>query len=137
MAAYFNKAGKKGLGAGYYLHIEPGKSFAAGGIWMPEPPVLASIRQEIDYSLSDWKKVIGNPAFKKMFPEGLEQNNILSRPPKGYDDSNPAIEYIKLKSFIVTRSISDEEVGKKDLAKNVAKIFAAMKPLVDFINRAE
>ena len=32
MAAYFNKDGKKGIGAGYYLHIEPGKSFAAGGI---------------------------------------------------------------------------------------------------------
>ena len=36
MACYFNKAGKKGIGAGYYLHIEPGKSIAAGGIWMPE-----------------------------------------------------------------------------------------------------
>ena len=35
MAGYFNKGGKKSNGAGYYLHIEPGKSFAAGGIWMP------------------------------------------------------------------------------------------------------
>ena len=55
MAAYFNKDGKKGL-AGYYMHIEPGKSFIAGGIWMPELPVLAGIRQEIDYNFDDWKK---------------------------------------------------------------------------------
>ncbi|HEX2684688.1 MAG TPA: DUF2461 domain-containing protein, partial [Ferruginibacter sp.] len=27
MSAYFNKDGKKGAGAGYYIHIEPGKSF--------------------------------------------------------------------------------------------------------------
>lgn len=136
MAAYFNKNGKKGLGAGYYLHIEPGKSFVAGGIWMPEPKVLAQIRQEIDYNYAEWKKIITNTAFKKNFPEGLSQENILSRPPKGYDESNPAIGSLKLKSFIVTRNISDEETAKKDIVKNTVKIMAAMQPLVEFINRA-
>jgi uncharacterized protein (TIGR02453 family) len=71
MAGYFNKAGKKGNGAGYYLHIEPGASFIAGGIWMPEPLVLSNIRQEIDYSYKEFKKLLGNPAFKKHFPKGL------------------------------------------------------------------
>src|SRR6476659_4928251 len=63
IAGYFNRNGKKGNGAGYYLHVEPGKSFAAGGMWQPEPNELAKIRQEIDYSFDDWTKVIGNTAF--------------------------------------------------------------------------
>ncbi len=135
MAAYFNKDGKKGLGAGYYMHIEPGNSFAAGGIWMPEPPVLAGIRQEIDYNFDDWKKIVEGKSFKKIFQKGLEGES-LSRPPKNYDDNNPAIEYIKRKSFIVTKSFTDAEVQGKGFVKEVSKTFHAMKPLVDFINLA-
>jgi len=135
MAAYFNKDGKKGLGAGYYLHIEPGKSMAAGGIWMPESPVLAGIRQEIDYGFSDWKKIVEGRAFKKMFSDGL-QGDTLSRHPKNYDETNPAIEYIKMKSFIVTRPFTDTEVQHKSFTREVSKTFQAMKPLVDFLNHA-
>ena len=133
MAAYFNKDGKKGLGSGYYLHIEPGKSFVAGGIWMPEPPVLAGIRQEIDYSFAEWKKIVESKAFKKIFPEGIK-GDTLTRPPKGYEENNPAIEYIKMKSFIVTRSFTDTEVKSKTFVSNVSKTFQAMKPLIDFLN---
>ncbi len=133
IAAYFNKDGKKGLGSGYYLHIEPGKSFVAGGIWMPEPAVLSGIRQEIDYSFAGWKKIVEGRAFKKMFPEGL-QGESLSRPPKNYDESNPALRYIKMKSFIVTHSFTDAEVQHKDFVKYIAKTFEAMKPLIDFLN---
>lgn len=135
MAAYFNKDGKKGLGAGYYMHIEPGKSFVAGGIWMPEPPVLAGIRQEIDYNFDDWKKIVEGKSFRKAFSKGLEGES-LTRPPKGYDDQNPAIEYIKRKSFIVTQAIPDTNVQGKGLVKEICKSFEAMKPLVDFINLA-
>lgn len=133
MAAYFNKDGKKGLGSGYYLHIEPGKSFVAGGIWMPEPAILAGIRQEIDYSFDDWKKIVENKTFKTIFPEGIT-GDALTRPPKGYEETNPAIEYIKRKSFIVTRSFTDTDVQGKNFVNEVAKTFKAMKPLIDFLN---
>lgn len=133
IAAYFNKDGKKGIGAGYYLHIEPGKSFAAGGIWMPEPAVLAGIRQEIDYSFKEWKNIISDKSFKKNFTEGIK-GETLTRPPKGYDENNPAIEFIKKKSFIVSRSFTDAEVQSKTFVKDVAKTFGAMKPMIDFLN---
>ncbi|MEP7255157.1 MAG: DUF2461 domain-containing protein [Ferruginibacter sp.] len=135
MAAYFNKDGKKALGSGYYLHIEPGKSFAAGGIWMPEPGVLAGIRQEIDYSFTEWKKIVESKSFKKIFPEGAK-GDALTRPPKGYFETNPAIEYLKMKSFIVSKSFSDAEVQNKNFISDVAKTFQAMKPLIDFLNTA-
>src|ERR1700679_1155921 len=49
--AFFSKGGRKFPGAGYYLHIEPGnKSFAGGGLWVPEAPLLKAVRQEIDYN---------------------------------------------------------------------------------------
>ena len=135
IAGYFNRNGKKGNGAGYYLHIEPGKSFAAGGIWMPEPKDLIKIRQEIDYGFEDWKKIISNPSFKKTFAEGIK-GEALVRPPKGYDEDNPAIQYLKQKSFIVSKPFSDAEVQGKTFVKEVANTFKTMKPMIDFLNAA-
>lgn len=133
LAAYFNKDGKKGIGSGYYLHIEPGKSFAAGGIWMPEPAILAGIRQEIDYSFTEWKKIVADKSFTKIFTDGIT-GDALTRPPKGYDENNPAIEYLKKKSFIVSRPFTDADVQNKNFAKEIPKIFRAMKPMIDFLN---
>ena len=135
IAGYFNRNGKKGIGAGYYLHIEPGKSFAAGGMWMPEPKELANIRQEIDYSFDSWKKIIGNATFKKTFIEGIK-GEALVRPPKGYDETNPAIRYLKMKNFVVTKPFTDTEIQSKAFVKDVASTFKAMKPMIDFLNSA-
>lgn len=135
MAAYFNKDGKKGIGAGYYLHIEPGKSFAAGGVWVPEPAVLAGIRQEIDYNYKEWQNIIKNKSFVKTFTAGIE-GDALVRPPKGYNENNPAIDFIKMKSFIVSKTFTDAEVQNKNFVKNIAGSFVAMKPVIDFINVA-
>jgi len=135
-SAYFNKGGKNSNGAGYYLSIQPGQTMAGGGIWMPMPADLARIRQEIDYNFNDWKKIIGQAGFKKMFPEGVTADQTLTRPPKGYEPGNPAMEFIKMKSFIVSRSFTDKEVTAKSFIPAVAATFKAMKPLVDFINQA-
>lgn len=136
MAGYFNKHGKKGLGAGYYLHVEPGKSFVAGGIWMPEPAVLSKIRQEIDYDFNDWKKILNHKSFKKQFQKGIDTADSLVRPPKGYDENNPAIDFLKMKSFVVRKSFTDSEVLSNSFAKKIAGAFEAMKPMIDFLNRA-
>ena len=136
IAAYFNKAGKKGNGAGYYLHIEPGKSFAAAGIWQPETADLAKIRQEIDYNLDEWKKILNNPGFKKNFEKGLDLSNILARPPKGYSEDNPAIQYVKLKSFVIRSPLSDDDVMDKGFVKKIVRVFQAAYPVVGFLNKA-
>ena len=104
---------------------------------MPQAPELNKVRQEIDYSFKEWNDIIKDRAFKKNFAEGLEKEDMLSRPPKGYDESNPAIEYLKLKSFIVTRSFTDAEVQSKSFLKELLKTFESMKDFVYFLNRAQ
>ncbi len=136
MSAYFNRAGKKSSGAGYYVHIEPGKSFVAAGVWMPEGEALKKIRQEIDYNFKDWKAILQRSSFKKKFTNGLDASNSLVRAPKGYVEENPAIEFLKLKSFVVTRSFSDDEITGKQFLKELAATFKEAKPVVDFINIA-
>jgi uncharacterized protein (TIGR02453 family) len=136
MGAFINPGGKKVNTPGYYFHCEPGQSFAAGGAYMPEPGDLAKIRQEIDYNFEEWKKIVENKIFKKYFTKGVEGIDVLSRPPKGYTEDNPGIGYLKMKSFIVSRPLTDTELTDKNLVKEITKTFEAMKPMIDFLNQA-
>jgi uncharacterized protein (TIGR02453 family) len=137
MGAYFNRGGKKLNTAGYYIHLEPGKSMLAGGLWMPEPQPLAKVRQEIDYNFDEWKKIISRPGFKKLFPSGLSREDVLVRPPKGYDETNPAAAHLKLKSFIAKHPLPDATLTNPSLKKQVLDAFKTLKPFIDFLNRAD
>lgn len=136
MAVYINRDGKKADSPGYYIHIEPGNSFMATGIWMPEPDTLASIRQEIDYNFPAWKKIITARSFRSGFPDGLSQEDKLTRPPKGYEKDNPAIDFLLLKSFIVTRTLTNDELTNRSSAKFISKQFSGSKPFIDFLRVA-
>jgi uncharacterized protein (TIGR02453 family) len=136
LAAAFSKGGKKAIIAGYYFHCEPGQSFVAGGFYNPMPQELSKIRQEIDYGFDELKKIISAKTFKDQFAKGIEGTGTLVRPPKGYDENNPAIPFLKMKGLIVKRSFADAELQDKTAVKKIASAFEAMKPLIDFLNRA-
>jgi len=130
--------GKKSPLAGYYLHLEPGASFVGGGLWMPQPPVLAAVRQEIDYQFSELQSILGSAAFRKQYTALYTGDDVsLTRVPKGYDADNPAAEYLRLKSFLAMHPLDDGVVGSSTLAKTAVKAFVALKPVVDFLNRAQ
>jgi len=131
------KGGKKSIFAGYYFHCEPGQSFAGGGMYIPTPEDLKKIRQEIDYNLVDFKKIIGSKKFKAIFGD-LDRSDefLLSRVPKGYESDNPAAEYLKLKSFITFVPLSDKDLTSKVLVKKTLEAFETLQPLLNFLNEA-
>ncbi len=138
MAAYFVKGGKKSWLAGYYFHCEPGgKSFIGGGLYGGEPDQIKKVRQEIDYNWEEFKGILQHKQFKKLFEDLSRQEGMsLIREPKGYEKDNPAIDYIKLKNFIVSVPVTDEELTDKKLIKKMITCFTAMQPLLQFLNRA-
>lgn len=135
MGAYFNKGGKKRNTAGYYFHLEPGKSMMAAGLWMPENNELAKVRQEIDYNFDEWRAILNNRSLKRFFSDGLSTSDSLKRPPKNYDETNPAIEYLKLKSFIISKKIDDTELHLPGLDKQLIQGYKTLQPFINFLNR--
>jgi uncharacterized protein (TIGR02453 family) len=135
--ASFSRGGKKSIAAGYYFHCQPGNAFAGGGLWMPMPPELKKIRQEIDYNFADFSKIFNNKKFRTQY-DGFERSSeyILSRPPKGYEADNPAIEFIKLKSFVCMKKIPDAQLTAKTLVKDITAAFEALTPMIQFLNQA-
>jgi uncharacterized protein (TIGR02453 family) len=131
-----NPGGKKSDLAGYYIHIEPGKSFVGGGLWMPMPEQLGKIRQEIDYNLEQFEELIKAPTFKKQYGTLNSGKEIsLVRIPKGYEADSPAAEYLKLKSFTATKPLLDNTITSKEFIEHCTTAFKALKPLIVFLNQ--
>ncbi len=124
--------GKGNKVSGYYLHIEPGKSFLAGGVYKPEPSVLKTIRQEISAFGDEFKAILEQDEFRNYF-RGLSVEDKLKKVPQGFEKDDKMAEYLKLKHFIVTHPVSDEQLLSENAVKEFTKIFKAMKPLNDFL----
>ena len=135
--ASIKPGGRKSGLAGYYFHLEPGASFIGGGLWMPEPADVKKVRQEIDYNWDEFQGILGAKAFQSIYGDVYKHPDVsLANAPKGYQKDHPAIEYLKLKSFIAETSISDEELTKATLHTKTVAAFEALQPLLQFINRA-
>jgi uncharacterized protein (TIGR02453 family) len=134
--AAFSPSGK-GMGTpGYYFQIQPGnKSFVAIGLFMPEPDKLAKVRQEIDYNGDKLLKIFNEKKFKTYFKKFWDEG-ALKKAPKGYPADHPHVDWLKLKSFIVTLEFKDSEVTDKKFMKKVLETLKAAKPLNDFLTEA-
>jgi uncharacterized protein (TIGR02453 family) len=135
--AYINGGGKKSILGGYYFHLEPGASFAGGGLWMPQPAELRLVRQEIDYCFDEFRKILSARKFKTVFGDlSRGEEYSLVKVPQGFEKDNPAAEYLKLKSFVALRPVTDKELLSGSLLKNSMAIFEALQPLLTFLNRS-
>lgn len=134
-SAVFAGGGKNKPGPCYYLHLQPGGCFVAGGYWMPEAEHLKAIRQEIDYNGEELKKIINSTGFVKAFGK-LNEEDKLKTAPKGYSSDHADIELLKLKSFTVSSAIDDKKFLEKGIAESVTTIWKELLPLNRFIEGA-
>ena len=132
-----SKVGREahGGGAGFYFHLEPGKSMVGGGCWMPPRPALLRFRNAIVADVRGFERIVAAPALKKRMG-ALSSESMLKRVPRGYDADHPAGEWLKRQSFTVGRSLTDAEVLSTKLTKTLEADFQAILPLVRWLNTA-
>jgi uncharacterized protein (TIGR02453 family) len=135
MGAGFSPGGKMVQEPGYYIHIEPGNSFLAAGLYMPDSANLARVRQEIDYNTQAFLKVLNSARFRKYF-KGLDDFDKVKTAPKGYAKDHPFLDLLKHRSYVVSHYFTDKEVKDKKFAKHVAEVCKAVKPFNDFLKDA-
>ena len=140
---YFVPGGKKMVGAGYYLHIQPfdeeitdtiyGQgSMVDAGIYMPPSKAAKIIREEIYYGggkqLEDF---LAQKSVKGTYT--LDTADPLKVLPKNLKDS-PYDHLIRMRNWDMSRALSDEEVLEDDFVDRVIEMFALAKPWNDFFN---
>ena len=115
---------------GYYLHIEPGKSFIGIGFFDPNKEDLLRIRKEIE--LDDELETILNSKNIKTTFGNLEGDEVKTSP-KGFDKTHERIALLKKKQFLLIHKFTDKEVLSPDFYKEVANVFKKSRPFVDYI----
>ena len=135
LGAFIVKGGKNNGNrlAGYYIHVEPGgNSMVAGGAYIPPAPWLNAIREKIDDQGEKLVKILNNKELRSVFGE-IEGEKLKSAP-RGFPKDHPYIEYLKLKSFLISKLFTDKEVTNKEWFGMVLEACRIMKPLNDFLN---
>lgn len=117
--------------AGYYLHLQPGQSFLAGGVHMPEPVSLKAIRKEISSNGEELLKIINNRNFKDNFEITGDK---LAKVPQGFEKDDPMAEYLKHKDLMAHRSLDDATVLSDGFGNYCAELIKAMVPFNYFVN---
>ena len=131
LAGSFSRLGAH-LRGGYYLHLKPGGSFLATGFWEPNPEDLYRIRKELEMDASDFREVINEPSFKKVWGELV--GDAVKTAPKGFDKDHSDIDLIKRKQFIFVRNFTDKEVLSASFIHEVDKSYRAIRPYFDLMS---
>jgi uncharacterized protein (TIGR02453 family) len=134
MGASIGRGGKRHIQLPYYLHLEPGGSFLAGGLYMPERPQLDRLRGMLAQDAGPLKAIVGDKTFKRLF--GDLRGEKLKVVPRGYPADHPEIELLKMKEFMAIHDFSDDEVLSARFPGQALKTMEGMKPLLDYLNFA-
>jgi uncharacterized protein (TIGR02453 family) len=114
-----------------YIHVEPGSSFVASGIYQPEADQLKWIRLAIAEDPKRFAKVV-----KSLEKAGLAMTNgdPLARMPKGFEEftDSPFAEVLRNRSFVVSRPMLDEDLERRDLPEVITRFAAEALPLLEF-----
>jgi uncharacterized protein (TIGR02453 family) len=119
--------------AGFYFHLEPGRSMVGAGLWMPARPQLTKLREAIAEDPGGFEHVA--KGLVKRFG-GLDQESVLKRMPRGYTETQSGATWLRYQSFTAGRRLSNAEVTSARLAALLEKDFAALLPLVRWLNSA-
>ena len=124
-----------GAGAAFYLHVGDRDSLVAGGLWTPARPALDAVRAAIADDPGGFEAIVTAPSFCRRFGT-LEEEEMLKRMPRGYDETHPAARWLRYRSFTGWRPLTAAEVESPRLAQTLERDFTALLPLVRWLNAA-
>lgn len=148
LGAYISAHGKKSLHGGYYIHLEPGNCLlACGCYWLPTN-ILTSCRNEIMSNIDQWRGIVESHKFVSLFgkpgagewgddntasPKGFGIS-MLKTAPSGFPKDYEFIEYLRMKDYCCWKRVPDTFFDGDNWLNEMAKVFQAGKPMMDFVN---
>ena len=131
LGAGLHRGGDKSSAGLVYVHVEPGGSFLAAGFYQPEAPRLKLLREAIVEGPAKFAKLLAALAAKGIAPH---EGNPIGRMPKGFEAlaDSPVAGHLKMRSFIVSRPLADDDLERRDLPAVVAGFAADALPYLRF-----
>src|SRR5207253_7822904 len=105
-----------------------------GGIYMPDPPMLAAIRRHIAEHHQDLRKILRAKAVRSLL--GDLHGEQATRVPKGFACDHPAADLLRFKRFVLYTTLPVELAASPELYEEIVKRFRAMTPFLNFLGAA-
>lgn len=138
MGAFICPGGRNSGNAGYYFHIEPthdgmiGANILSGGIYMPSPAAIKSIREDILYNGDQFLEAV-----KKAQGFVLECRGALKRVPVGFPADHPMSEYLKMKEDMsLYKYVDNDFLLAPRLLERIVAEYEKTAAFVGWLNRA-
>jgi uncharacterized protein (TIGR02453 family) len=128
IAMRFSHRGKDVHSPGFYLHLDPTGSFAASGLWHPEPPTLLRVRNAMVDRADEWRKV------RKLL--NWDDASRLSRSPRGFPCDHEFVEDLKLRDLGTAVEFTTAQVSSPKFMTTFALACRKMSPLAQFLASA-
>ena len=121
--------GKNSEWCGFYVQLEPNNlSMCGGGLWIEDKNILKAVRNELYSVPEDLIDIIETKEFKRYFG-GLWDYQKLKKVPTGFDADFKYADLLKYKHYIVTNSLTDEQVASPDLYNHIASVHRTLHPM--------
>ncbi len=119
-------------GAGLYFHIGCDEVWIGGGMYAPETPQLAAVREHIAGNVHRLRSIVESPAFKRHI--GALEGEKLARVPRGFPKDHEAAEYLRHRQFIAGREFPAAFAASPAFYRTLLRIFQEVAPLARFLN---
>jgi uncharacterized protein (TIGR02453 family) len=119
--------------AACYFAISPENIEVAGGIYTPDRDTLLAVRQHVADNYKEFRSTFESLKVRKLF--GELSGESLTRVPKGFDASHPAVDLIKRKQYLLDVSLDAKLAATPELFGEIVTRIEAMTPFIEFLNR--
>ena len=134
IAAIFPRRGtEKHGGAGLYFSVAAHEIEVAGGVYMPGPDALLSIRSHLAEHHEDFRRIIKSRKLRALM--GEMHGDQLSRVPKGFPGNHPAADLLRYKQWLFYVMLDPAIATTSKLLPEVRNRFEAMMPFLEFLNK--
>jgi uncharacterized protein (TIGR02453 family) len=115
---------------------EDKKVLVASGLWQPTSRQTRRIREAIRSDARPFQTLFKDQAFKARFPSGFCLDNMATRVPRGFLESDDNIDWIKLKNFVVMKEISLKAFSSPHFSEELVHDFTQGLRLNNLLDKA-
>ena len=120
-------------GAVFYMHFTEKELLAFAGVYSPDRDELMAYRTLLRDNHEEFQAILDSKSLRKLV--GGLQGEQLSRMPKGFPVDHPAEGLLRQKQWYLESTLEIGLLTSPRAVPELAKRFAAMAPMVEFLNR--
>jgi len=108
----------------------------AGGLYIASSVQTRRVRQAIADDSEPFKALFADKAYRRCFKNGFEALEKAERCPRGFDANHPDIDWIQLRTFFVSKTLTMKEFTSPKLAEKLALDFRQLLRLNALLQKA-